>query len=239
MNVFNASKNWQVHQGVVTKVEATNATENEEDIYKIYYVYNLAGNEYGGRSYFTDGNFEEGDEVPIEYNEKLPEQSRIIGGRTKLFGWWAIFASVFPLIGIMLIYVSLKRNQKSLDLIKNGVFTTGKMLSKEPTGGNVEINGIDYPIYKYEFEFELQDRKFTTVCRTHKADKVEDEIQEFILYQQSNPDYSVVYDAIPNAPQFNNRGQMKDISYNKWYLLIAPVLSILIHVPLGWFMIFS
>lgn len=239
MNVFNAPKKWEAHRGIVIKVEATNSTENEEEIFKLYYKYTLAGNEYGGRSYLKDSDFEAGKEVPIEYNEKLPEQSRIIGGRTKLFGWWAIFASVFPAIGLILIYISFKNNQKSLNLIKNGVFTTGKMLSKEPTGGNVEINEIDYPIYKYEFEFELQGRKFTSTCQTHKTNQVEDEIQEFILYQPSNPDYSMVYDAIPNAPTFNNHGQMEDISFSKWYILIAPTLSFLIHLPLGWYMMFS
>ena len=239
MNWFNSSKNWEKHNGIVKKVEATNASENEEQIYKVYYIYNISGTEYGGKSYYTDSDYGKDDEIIIEYNEKLPEQSRGVGGRTRLFGWWAIFAAIFPLIGLGMIYLSLRENQKALHLIKNGVFTTGEMLSKEPTGSSVEINGTDYPIYKFEFEFEWQGQKYISACKTYKTEGIEDEEKEFILYQPSNPTYNAVYDGIPNAPTFNHHGQIENIPIQKSYFLIAPVLSLLVHVPLGWLMVFS
>ena len=111
------------------------------------------------------------------------------------------------------------------------------MLSKEPTGSAVSINEVRYPVYKYEFEFFAKHKKRIATCQTYKVHLVEDEVNEFILYDYDNPDISTVYDGIDNAPEFDNLGQLQQIPINKFYLLIPPVLTFLIHIPWAYFVL--
>ena len=235
---FNAPKNWITHEAQVKKLIPTNALENEEEIYKVRYVYFVLGQEYSGRGYFTGEQYETGDKALIEYNEENPAQSRIVGGRSKMFGWWAIFVALFPLIGLGFIAYSINKNLKSLYLIKNGIFTHGVMKSKKATGGSIEINKVEYPIYKYEFEFEVQGQSHIAHCTTHQSQVVEDDVEEFILYDYQNPTFNTVYDAIPNAPTVDGLGYLQDIPLKKAYVLAAPALTLIIHLPWAWMVFF-
>ena len=137
------------------------------------------------------------------------------------------------------ISIAIQSDIKSLKLIKTGSFSTGQMLSKEPTVGHVSINEVDYPIYKYEFQFFAKGRDRIAECKTYKTHLVEDEVEEFILYDYVEPSVNVVYDAIPNAPDFDRLGQMKQVSFKKAYFLIAPILTLLIHLPWAYFLFLS
>lgn len=235
---FSGSKQWESHEGVIKKIINTNASEDEESIYEIRYVYEKSGTEYGGRSFVIGEDYEIGEKIGVEYNAKRIEQSRMIGGRSKMFSWWTIFIVIFPLIALLLIVKSLKTNIKSLFLIKNGVFTTGTMKSRTPTNSNIEINGIEYPIYKYEFDFKRGASTYIAHCKTHKTQLVEDEVEEFILFLPNQPNYNTVYDAIPNVPAINQRGQLIDIPIEKIYCLIAPTFAILLNSFLVYYMVF-
>jgi hypothetical protein len=231
---FSTSKNWVEYKAEVIQAKMTNSSENEEEVFELNYAYFFDEEKYVGRSYFTGDKYEEGDFIAIQYNEENIAQSRMIGGRSKIFGWWAIFVIIFPLTGIGFIMYSLRKNTKSLYLIKNGHFTTGTMQSKEATGGVITINNNSFPIYNYKFEFQYNERTFISKCRTHLSELVEDEVNEFILFDQKNPELNQVYDAIPNALTFDNMGYMNSLSIRKAHILIAPFLSMAIHLPLIW-----
>ena len=59
----------------------------------------------------------------------------------------------------------------------------------------------------------------------------EDEVEEFILYDYINPNNAIVYDSVENVPTLDNYGNLVQIPYQKMYVLIAPVLTFLIHIP--------
>lgn len=228
---------WENGQGIIIKIENTNASEKEENIYSLTYNYFANGQKYTGKGYMIDDDLMEGDEVAIQFNPKNVLHSRLTNGRQKMFSTWAIFAVIFPLIGLGMLFYGIKANYKALKLIKIGHFSTGQVLSKEPTGGNVSINEINFPIYKYEFQFFVKGSARIAKCQTYKAHLVEDEVEEFILYDYVEPNINAVYDAITNAPELDSLGQMKQVSFKKYYLLIAPILTLLIHIPWAYFVL--
>lgn len=228
---FSPKVDWQNSEGRIIKVTNTNASENEEEIYAIHYMYFVNGQQYTGKGYMKGDMHLEGDPVAIKYNPNQYSHSRLINGRVKMFNGWVAFVLLFPVIGLILIYKSLKENYRNLQLIKNGYFITGTMLSKEPTGSYIEINNVEYPIFKYEFQFMAKGKERIAQCKTHKTNVVEDEVEEFILYNYDNPDDAIVFDAITNAPAIDNHGQLIQVPYKKAYVLIAPLLTFIIHVP--------
>ena len=230
---------WEHAQGIIVKIANTNAYENEEDIYSLNYTYFANGQKHTGKGYMMDDDLLEGDEIAIQFNPKNVVHSKLTNGRQKMFSAWTIIILIFPLVGLGMLFYGIKANYKALKLIKTGSFSTGQMLSKEPTGGHVSINEVDYPIYKYEFQFFAKGRDRIAECKTYKTHLVEDEVEEFILYDYVEPSVNVVYDAIPNAPDFDRLGQMKQVSFKKAYFLIAPILTLLIHLPWAYFLFLS
>ena len=234
---FSPSVDWENSQGIIKKIKNTNASENDENIYSVTYTYFVDGQEYTGKGYIIDDDFIEGDEVDVQFAPNNVVRSRLKNGRQKMFSAWTFFVVIFPLAGLGMLYYGVKTNYKALKLIKTGNFSTGQMLYKEPTGSSVQINEVDYPIYKYDFQFFAKGRERIATCKTYKANLVEDEVQEFILYDYVDPSINVVYDAIHNAPEFDNLGQMKQVPIKKAYLLIAPILTLLVHIPWAYFVL--
>lgn len=228
---FSPKVDWENSKGTIVKIETTNASENDENIYSVKYTYFVNGQEHTGKGYFIDNDVMEGDEIAVQFNPDNIVHSRLTNGRQKMFSAWTSFIVIFPLVGLGMLFFGTKASYKALNLIKTGNFSTGQMLSKEPTGGHVQINDVTYPIYNYEFQFFAKGRDRTARCQTYKTHLVEDEVEEFILYDYLEPNINIVYDAIPNAPEFDNFGQMKQVPFKKAYLLIAPVLTLLIHIP--------
>jgi len=227
---FSPTPDWENSQGTVLRVDNTNASENEEEIYSIRYSYFANGEEYTGKGYMIDTDFMTGDEIAVQFNPENVVHSKLTNGRQKIFSAWAILVLIFPLIGVGMLFFAIKRNYKALKLIKSGHFSTGQMSSKEPTGGHVSINEVNYPIYKYEFEFFAKGKNRIAHCKTHKSNLVEDEVNEFILYDYINPDVNIVYDSISNAPEFDRLGQMQQIPFKKMYFLIVPILTLIVHL---------
>jgi hypothetical protein len=146
-----------------------------------------------------------------------------------MFSGWALFVSIFPLVGLIFILISVKNNLKFLDLLKIGEFTRGSLCTKEPTGGYIKINNTTYPIFKYEFEFEYKNKTHKATTQTHLAQLVEDEKKEIILFDRFNPDYNVVYDTMPNAPAIDAAGYMEVATWREAWVFLLPGISILGH----------
>ena len=219
-------RNWADGEGTVLRIEETNAEENEENVYELIYEYKVNGQSYTGRSYSTGYAYSEGQTVPIEYDLDYPEESRVHGLRRAMFGWEVIFVVIFPLIGLIFILVGFRTNMKSLDLLINGKFASGKMTSKEPT--NTRIN--EQTVYKYTFEFEADNgRTYEATGKTHLTHLLEDEETERLIYAPNDPAYSTMFDTIPGAPKLNPDGSFHALSGKGYLSLILPVITILLH----------
>jgi len=223
---FQFDGEWTKAKGIVQAIEETNNSVNEESIYEYTFSYNFNGQSYQGVSYSPWNNsLSEGKEVLVEFKFVNPNRSRIYQTNEAIFPGWISFLLLFPLGGIFLIASGGIQNFRALQLLKNGAFTRGKMLSYEAT--NAEIN--DQTVYKYEFEFEANYRTYIATCETHLTDRVEDEELEKILYQKDNPTYNVVYDAITSMPAINQFGKIEQVGIFALVYLISTVLGVVVN----------
>lgn len=228
---FEKKADWVEHFAVVERMENTNASENNQTIYKCHYKYIVDATEYSGKGYTLSYSIQEGSEIRILYNKNQVDKSKMKDGRTQPFPWWVVLiVFIFPLSGTLLAVFGISKNINALKLFKQGYFTKGVMQSKVSTGGSITIDNRRYPIHDYEFTFEVEGKTYIGSCRTHLAEKVEDEEEEIILYDQFYPESNVVFDSIGNAPAISDYGNFVPFGSEKAVYLIIPTLVILMNV---------
>jgi Protein of unknown function (DUF3592) len=191
--------------GKVTRVEATGASVNETAVMANHYEYSVAGQRFAGTSYTTGSGAAEGEKVTVEYKPDSPDRSRIAGMRRGQFGPFVFFITIFPLIGFVIVYFGTKSGYKRSRLLANGVFTTGKLIDKEPT--NMTVN--KRRVYALTFEFTARDgRRCEAKAHTSDTARLEDESNEPLLYDPDNPTEAYLLDEVPGRPEINGVGEL-------------------------------
>lgn len=153
------------------------------------------GSSYTGHSFSTSTALQKGDEATIEYNEEKPEHSMIRGMRTAEFPIWVVLlVLIFPFIGICFLISNFISAKKNLNILTNGILTTGKFISKTAT--STKIN--NQPVYKVTFEFmDAQKTPRRAEVKTHHPHKLQDEAQEPVVYLPEQPEKAVMLDVLP------------------------------------------
>ena len=212
----------QTH-GKVTKVEETGASENDTTVMANHYEFSVAGRRFTGTSYTTGSRAAEGEDVQVEYSPGHPERSRIIGMRAGHFGPFVWFVTIFPLIGFLILWFSGKGGLKRTRLLRNGIFTTGTLIDKEPT--NMTVN--DRRVFELTFEFTARDgRKCEAKARTSTPERLQDEHAEPLLYDPDNPSEAYLLDEVPSRPEINGVGELVGRPVAAVLALILPVIVI-------------
>lgn len=218
--------------GKVTSVEATGASENESTVIANHYEYSVAGKRLTGTSYTTGSPATAGEEVTVEYKPGSPERSRIAGMRRGQFGPFVFFVTIFPLIGFVIVYFCTKGGFRRARLLGNGVFTTGKLIDKEPT--NMTVN--DRRVYELTFEFTARDgRRCEAKARTSDPTRLEDESDEPLLYDPDNPSEAYLLDEAPGRPEINGVGELVGRPMAAMASLILPAIVIGAHAAYFYF----
>ncbi len=210
--------------GIVQSIEMTNATENETPVYEVRYTYHGPGGEqYEGESY-TTGEPEREGRVMVEYVISAPSISRIEGMRRTIFGPFAIFAILFPLVGLGFLYSGLKRGLLANRLLSEGKVTYGKLVSTEMT--NTRIN--NRPVMKLTFVFTSEDgTEWEATAKTHQPEKLQDNVEEPLIYDPNNPSIAVMLDNLPGSTKFDTSGKLVPTSLLKTMPnLILPFLTV-------------
>jgi len=225
-----STEKWETVQGVIQKTEATSSSENKVRIYKITSTYLYKGVTHQNISYSKGNRLSVGQSISIKINPDNPSKSIAEGLRTQPFsGFTLLFILPFPLVGLMMILINVKRNLKARNLLLFGEVTRGILKEKRPTGSSITINNRRYPIYHYIFEFEYMGKTHNAHGKTHKGWLVEDEAQEKILFNPVSPEESVIYDAVPAMPKVDAQGNM--VVPPKYYgNLILPIIGIMMFV---------
>jgi hypothetical protein len=217
--------------GKVTSVEETGASENESPVKAHHYQYSVAGQWLQGTSYTTGGGPSVGEEVVVEYASGNPLRSRIEGMRRAQFGPWAIVVSIFPLIGLLILYFGGRGGFKRTALLRNGVFTTGKLAGKEPT--NMTVN--DRRVYELTFEFTTRDgRRCEATARSSDPSRLEDESEEPLLYDPDNPEKAYLLDEVSGRPEIDGVGELQGRPLAAALSLIIPAIVIGAHALYFW-----
>lgn len=223
---FSFDGKWVETEGLLLEINDGNGSVNDEPIYEYVFSYSVNGQSLTGKSNAVFNGEEENTIVQIEYKEREPIRSRIRGMRSEVFPGWIVFlVIIFPGIGFGFLYFGFKENIKAVQLLKNGTFTRGKMISYEATGTSIN----DQTVYAYKFEFYANNKMYISECKTHLTDKVEDEETEKILYDKADPNFSLVYDAIGAAPKMDHLGRIKQSNILALRLLFSTILGLLVN----------
>lgn len=217
--------------GVVSAVESTGSSENEQPVLANQYVFRVERleQEYRGESYTTGSQYSVGDEVTIEYAPDNPDISRIAGTRAGHFSPWALcIVGLFPLVGLIFITVSLVQGFRGIRLLKNGKIAEGRLIDKSPT--NTRIN--NQTVYKLTFEFTADDGlPYRASANSHQPANLQDEALEQLVYDPYNPNKAVLVDNLPGSPDIDETGSI----YSPYaearviLLLILPTVAVLVH----------
>lgn len=226
IHLFSFDGDWRKTEGLLLEINDGHGAVNDEPIYEYVFSYNANGQSFTGKSNATFSGEKETTIVQVEYKTGNPARSRIVGMRSELFPAWVVFiVIIFPAIGFLFLFLGFKKNIKALQLLINGTFTRGKMLSYEPT--NAAIN--DQTVYAYEFEFLANNKTYIAECETHLTERVEDEETEKVLYDKANPKFNVVYDAMGAAPRIDRFGKIEQSNLLNLKVLISTIIGLLVN----------
>ena len=220
-------RSWQAHPARIVVAEETGASENEEDVVRYVYEYEVGREVLAGRGYTTGWRWDEGQAVQIEIDPEDPGVSRLPGTRRAAFGAAAGLAGIFPLIGVLLLFFSVRANRRTLQLLVNGIYTTGRVVNREAT--NTTIN--DERVYRYTIEYASDGgstHRFET--RTHRSELVEDDELEELLYDPQNPDHGSLLDTLGVVPPPGPDGALCIGPGGALRSLAAPTVCLLPHV---------
>ncbi|MGN6183061.1 MAG: DUF3592 domain-containing protein [Thermoanaerobaculia bacterium] len=216
-------------EGRVTKVETTNASENSQKVWANHYQYSVAGQSFTGKSYSKGTSAEQGSPVTIEYDENNPARSRIEGMRRAMFGPWAVFVVIFPSIGLIIVIVCVRGGLKRNRLLRDGMLTTGKLVSKAPT--NTTIN--KQRVYELKFEYLSTRGRAYATARTHQTDRLQDEAQEMLLYDPNDNTSAFLLDELPTRPQVMS-GELQGRPVAAFFSLLVPLIVIGLNAFMLW-----
>jgi hypothetical protein len=214
-------------QGIVESIEATNASEDDVQIYEVRYLYfdNL-GRQQEGVSY-TTGALGTTARVNVEYLSGAPSISRIVGMRREIFSAWAAFPIIFPLVGLAFLYSGITYGLKANRLLSQGRIAFGKLASSEST--NTRIN--DRPVIKLTFSFTANDGdEYEVTAKTHLPEDLRDEEQEPLLYDEKDPSSAVLLDDLPGSTEFDSSGKLLPAGTLETVMtLILPGITLIGH----------
>ena len=180
----------EIGKGEILEVYETNMSVNEESIYGYDYVfYSPLGEQYW-TSYARGYRYDVGDQVMIEYHPERPDVNRIQGMGNTLGG----FVFMVPLL-ISLVWIGINAflGMKRIRIIQNGKLTSAELTGKEPTLTRINNRRV----YKMIFSFEVNAQEYQAIARTHKPEDLEDGHPKTIIYDQDNPEKSLVLEKLP------------------------------------------
>ena len=185
-------------EGKISLVRGTDASVNEEQVYKYIYTYSAPdGGDYEGVGYATGEVFDEGDDVVVYYRQSNPQISMVEGLRKSEFGGGVgMIVLIFPAIGLLMLFFGTRKTIRSIGVLRVGELAKGKLVNKEAT--NTSIN--EQTVYKMTFEFTAKDGKvYRALAKTHKTYNLEDDEEEQLFYDPYNPENAVLLDILPPA----------------------------------------
>ena len=191
-------ENDPVTSAIITESTPTNSSINKVTVYKYTYTYQINGKgNFNGYGYSTGNLYDVNTEISIYYKADKPELSKAKDLRTSEFGGeLTFFVLVFPLIGLVMLFFSIRKAIKQIYILKIGELAEGKLLFKNPT--NTKIN--NKTVYELTFEFKAKDGQiYQTIATTHQYHKLEDEQLEKLIYDPDMPINAVLLDALPNG----------------------------------------
>jgi hypothetical protein len=209
--------------GTITDSHETNVSINERPVIVNSYRFTSSdGRLFEDFSYATGRWYRDGTRVTIEYPAGKPRLSRIKGMRRKPFGPLGLLFGIGPAGALVFAYIRVRKILKTKHLLQHGKLSTGVLVDKTATGA--EIN--DTPVYKLTFAFtDDHGHEHHVVHKTHKTAALEDDSEESLLYDPSQPDVALMVDTLPGLPDLDANGRIRQQPVSA-ASLIVPLLTL-------------
>lgn len=221
--------------GKIVEITETGMSEGGSDdtpgtpIFRIRYQYfEPSGEPLLATGHMLGQKFKLSQIVQVEYLQSNPRQARVVGGRIRSFGPWAGLVGLIPIGALTTMLYGLRLGWRNAALATRGRVTLGRLVHKEPT--NTTIN--NRRVFKLTFEFiDANDNSQRTEVRTHFPEKLEDDAEEWIIYDPSNSERAFALDAMPGGVRFDSAGNYTGVSLQRLALvLLLPPICLLPHV---------
>jgi hypothetical protein len=191
-------------RGNITEVSGTDASENDEPVYKYDYTFtSRRGVEYSGTNYTTGRQWSIGAPVSVEYVPADPTISRIQGARISKFPPWVLFILIFPTVGGTMFLSSAVSGLLQIRLLREGKIADAKILTMRET--NMRINEVPVVEYIYEIHTSMGE-VFQGKSKAMPTGRIGDEDPEPALYLPSHPSRNMLVDSLPLRYQLDVDG---------------------------------
>ena len=151
----------------------------------------------------------------------------LLEGRGGRFEWPMLFVLIFPVVGLTMMAVGLKKGLRALRLLTHGIPAQGRFVGQEAT--SVRIN--DTPVMAMSFEFKTVDgRSARCVAKTHETRKLRDDAEESLVYDPEDPGVAVLLDELPGRPIITEDSVVRPREAMAWHVLLVPIGTVLMHV---------
>jgi len=142
----------------VSSCESTGYEDNNAQVYKIKYEFTTPDHKaHQGYSYQGGAEVPTGSKVQVEYLNSDPDTNRILGMRLNPAGYFILYFTIFPLIGLVLLVYAVRswsrKWRKGIGLFENGTLTQGVVKSVNKSLLNVNRQPRYKIIVSYQ-EFE-------------------------------------------------------------------------------------
>ncbi|NLE46747.1 MAG: hypothetical protein GX620_18710 [Chloroflexi bacterium] len=130
-----------------------------------------------------------------------------------------LLVCVFPVIGLVLFAVSGLQGRRHVRLLRDGAAAFADYISKEPTGTRIN----EQPVFRVDYDFVAADGlRYHGFARKLGGEYVGDDDAEVVLYLPSNPDESILLDALSVSHPLDVDAEGQWVSYESakhiiWY----------------------
>jgi hypothetical protein len=146
---------------------------------------------------------------------------------------WIFFVLMFPIVGAVFFVTNTVRGVRQVALLRHGQVAGARKVSEQAT--NTTVN--DQPVVKYVYEFRADDGQiYQGTSRAISSEEIGDEDVEPVLYLPSNPNLSVLVDALPLRSTLDVDKDGQWVSYESVWPAVwlgLAWMGILAHVMYG------
>ncbi|MBN2693150.1 hypothetical protein JXR93_00685, partial [bacterium] len=248
--VNNNRGNFEIRKGVfvesdgfvqsIYKKAATGKNDRGKYYYEMNYKYNtdINSNSIGNDFIKIDSCFfpksfnpetpkeRVGDIIKLKYSKNYPESSKVISPNSCTKSGEGVV--LIPTIMMAIVFIIILGRflfwyLSTIDLLKNGVFSYGRLISHKYISGK---NAHWKLTFEYSDEGKKSYQKTVSISSKGEANSLMDDSEEALLYSYKNPKKVIFFDILGGKLSVSNSGKFKSLMANPYILLILPLLSL-------------
>ncbi len=167
-----------------------------------------------------------GDSILLKYSKNYPESSKVISFSDCTTGNGNVF--IVPTIMLAIVFLILIGRflfwyLSTIELLKNGVFSYGKLIYQKYHSGK---NAHWILTFKYQSTNGNFYEKSLSISSKTEANSLMDDKDEALIYSEKNPKNVIFFDILGGKLSISESGKLKSLMANPYILLILPVFSI-------------